>query len=52
MEFYKLLGLLVNVVHVCDRAETNSLKLRLDSLYSDTTLSLQSFITMVTSILK
>ena len=35
----------------CTRAETNSLKLRLDSLYLVTTLSLQSFITMVTIIL-
>ena len=38
-------------VVVCISAETNSLKLHSDSLYSDTTLSLQSFVTMVTSIL-
>ena len=46
--------LLIASMQLCTvhtRAETNSLKLRSDSLYSDTTLSLQSFITMVTSML-
>jgi len=32
-----------------NRAGMNSLKLRSDSLHSDTTLSLQSFVTMETS---
>jgi len=42
---------LVILSNLCIKAETNSLKLYLDLLNLDTTLSLQSFFTMATSIL-